>query len=180
MLADRLLNEQLPPLHQLVVQRGVVVDLRRDDTAYALAAAKSCGLAEDGVRPGAEIPEAGGVGLTQVEEPPLQQVGKNGVELDLVVELVEIRRVVHLAGQRLILHGGHIGLAYRAVAVGEAEHVVIQIADAVAHLAPYHVAEDSGAVFARLLVDGVDVQLQPCKAEMLQLAEKGSDFSSHK
>ena len=180
MLADGILYQQLAALDQPVVQGAVVVDVRRGDALDALAAAQPRGLAENGVRPGAEFPQPGGVGLTEIQEPALQQVGEDGVERDFVVELIEIRRVVHLAGQRLVLHGGHVGPTHRAVAVGKAEHVVIQIADAVAYLTPHHVTEDGSAVLAGLLVDGVDVQLQPREAEMLQLAEKGGDFSSHK
>ena len=180
MLADGLLDQQLSALDQPVVQGVIVVDVRRHKALDALAAAQSRGLAEDGIRPGAEFPQPGGIRLAQVKKPALQQVGEDGVELDLVVELIEIRRVVHLTGQRLILHGGHIGLAHRAVPVGKAEHVVVQIADAVAHLAPHHVAEDDQSALAALLVDGVDVQLHPRKAQMLQLPEKCSKLSAHK
>ena len=180
MLADGLLDQQLSALDQPVVQGVIVVDVRRHKALDALAAAQSRGLAEDGIRPGAEFPQPGGIRLAQVKKPALQQVGEDGVELDLVVELIEIRRVVHLTGQRLVLHGGHIGLAHRAVPVGKAEHVVVQIADAVAHLAPHHVAEDDQSALAALLVDGVDVQLHPRKAQMLQLPEKCSKLSAHK
>ena len=179
MLADGLFNEQLPALHQLPVQLLVVLNVRRHDALDALAAAQSGWLAEDGLRPGAELPQPRRVGLTQVEKPPLQQVCKDGIKLDLVVELIEIRRVVHLPGQRLVLHGGHIRFPHRAVPLGKAKHVIIQIPDAVAHLAPHHVAEDEEAVLPRLLMDGVDVELQPRQAQMLQLPEKGSDLSSH-
>ena len=131
------------------------------------------------LRPGAELPQPRRIRLTQIKKPPLQQVGKDGIKLDLVVELIEIRRVVHLPGQRLVLHSGHIRLPHRAVSLSEPEHMIVQIPDAVAHLAPHHVAEDEEAVFPRLLMDGVDVELQPFHTQMLQLPEKGSQLSSH-
>ena len=77
MLADGLLDQQLAALDQPVIQSVVIVDVRCDKTLDALAAAQPGGLAEDGLRTGAEFPQARGVRLTQVQKAALQQVGED-------------------------------------------------------------------------------------------------------
>ena len=90
-----------------------------------------------------------------------------------------LQKMASVPAQKSRSPAGHIRLPHRAVPLGEPEHMIVQIPDAVAHLAPHHVAEDEEAVLSRLLMDGVDVELQPRHAQMLQLPEKGSQFSSH-
>ena len=72
-----------------------------------------------------------------------------------------------MPGQRLIMNGSHVSLAYRAVTFRKSKHMIVQIPNAIARLTPYHVQEYCDAVLSRLFMDGVYVQLQPYETKML-------------